>query len=207
MRKIQLLIFSLCIFSFGLVQAQERVESKFNILAFGGIGYGIVEHENQPNYNLNSNSGDLLLNYDFSEHFGIATGIGWNELSGNGFDAAGSFYHERTLLKIPVVATMEYKVSESFSFIANLGIYTQHILKDEYRFLITTREDVYEGWNFGAQMGMGFMFKAYEHVSVGIHYNGQSDFSTFKTNNNQPLEDEQKMKNLNTIGIVLSFGL
>ncbi len=156
---------------------------------------------------MNSNSGDLLLNYDLCKNFGIATGIGMNDLSGNGFNAAGSFYHERTLLKVPLVATMDYKVSESFSFIANLGIYTQHILKDEYRFLGTTREDVYEGWNFGTQMGMGFLFKAYEHFSVGIHYNGQSDFSTFKTNTNQPIEDEQKMKNLSTLGIVFSFEL
>lgn len=207
MKKINYLYLLLCFISFGIVHAQEGEKSKFNLLAYGGIGYGIVENDNQPNYNLNSNSGDLLLNYDISEDFGVATGIGMNELSGNGFNATGSFYHERTLLKVPVVATMEYPISEFFSFVANLGIYTQHILKDEYRFLNTIQEDVYDGWNFSAQLGMGFMFKAFENMRVGIHYNGQSDFTTFKTNNNQPLEDEQKMKNLSTFGIGVSFGL
>tara|TARA_R110000850_G_scaffold80862_1_gene173467 strand:+ start:6439 stop:7065 length:627 start_codon:yes stop_codon:yes gene_type:complete len=206
-KRIQYTMLLLCVLIVGYGNAQEREESKFNLLAYGGIGYGIVEHENQPNYNLNSNSADVHLNYDISKHIGMASGIGLNELSGNGFNAAGSFYHERTLLKVPVVATMEYPISGFFSFVANLGIYTQHILRDEYRFLATTEEDVYDGWNFGAQMGFGFMFKAFENMRVGIHYNGQSDFTAFKTTTNQPFEDEQKMKNLNTFGIVVSFGL
>ncbi|MGF1555649.1 hypothetical protein [Paucihalobacter sp.] len=67
-----LLLFFMLIFN--LIQAQDAKEAKFNIMAYGGIGYGIVENDNEPNYNLNSNNGGILLNYNINQKFGIATG-------------------------------------------------------------------------------------------------------------------------------------
>ena len=61
---------------------------------------------------MNSNSGDILLNYRINQKFGVATGIGIAELSGNGFNSLGNFYHEREILKIPLLATLDYKISE-----------------------------------------------------------------------------------------------
>lgn len=57
------------------IQAQEKneeKESKFNIIGYGGIGYAIVKNDNEPSYNLNSNSGDILLNYRINQKFGVA---------------------------------------------------------------------------------------------------------------------------------------
>jgi len=208
MKKSNYILLFIFFLTFNLIQAQdEKKESKFNLIGYGGIGYGIVENDNEPNYNLNSNSGEILLNYNINQKFGIATGIGMNELSGNGFNSVGNFYHERILLKVPLLFTMGSKLSENFRVFANLGFYGQNIIKDEYRFLNNTQEDVYDGWNFGAQIGVGFVFEMFDNFSAGINYNGQSDFSKFETNNNVGINDKQKMKNLNSIGIILMIEL
>ena len=117
MKKANFILLLACFLTINLIQAQEEIESKFNIIAYGGIGYGIIENNNEPNYNLNSNGGDILLNYRINQKFGIATGIGLNELTGNGFNSIGNFYHDRTMLKIPLLATMDYDVSDKFRII------------------------------------------------------------------------------------------
>ncbi|MCI2230467.1 PorT family protein [Polaribacter sp. MSW13] len=194
------------ILSANLVQSQEEKESKFNIITYAGIGYSIVQNDNQPNYNLNSNGGDFLLNYRINKKFGIATGIGLNELSGNGFNSVGNFYHERTLIKIPLIATMDYNVYDKFRVIANFGFYTQNIAKDEYQFLNSTQKNIFKGWNFGTQIGLGFVFEVFDNFNFGINYIGQIDLSKFKTTNNQIINDEQ-LTNLNTVGIIVVIDL
>ncbi|WP_333696518.1 hypothetical protein [Flavobacterium sp.] len=90
-------------------------------MGFFGFGYGIVENENQPDYNLNSINAEVLFNYSISKKIGVASGIEINELSGQGFNTFGNFYHERTLLKIPVLVTLNTNVSENISFFSNFG--------------------------------------------------------------------------------------
>ena len=211
MKKTKFTLLIICFLTFiSQIQAQEKneeKESKFNIIAYGGIGYAIVKNNNEPSYNLNSNSGDILLNYRINQKFGVATGIGIAELSGNGFNSLGNFYHERTTLRIPLLATLDYKISEKIKMIGNFGFYTQNISTDEYRFLNISQKDVYEGWNFGSQLGLGFVFKMFDNFSAGVNYSGQSDFSKFKSNNNSGINDKQKLKNLNSIGVVLMIDL
>ena len=125
-----ILVFLFCL-NLNFIQAQDEKDSKFHIVSYGGIGYGILDNDNQPNYNMNSNSGDILLNYDLNNKFGIATGIGLNELSGNGFNTIGNFYHERTLLKVPLLLTLNSYLSEKLSVFANFGLFGQAIIKDE----------------------------------------------------------------------------
>jgi len=211
MKKTKFILLFSCFLTFiSQIQAQEKneeKESKFNIIAYGGIGYTIVKNDNEPSYNLNSNSGDILLNYRINKKIGVATGIGIAELSGNGFNSLGNFYHERTTLKIPLLATLDYKISEKIKMIGNFGFYIQNITTDEYRFLNILQKDVYEGWNFGSQLGLGFVFKMFDNFSAGVNYSGQSDFSKFKSNNNSGINDKQKLKNLNSIGVVLMVDL
>jgi len=211
MKKTKFILLFSCFLTFiSQIQAQEKneeKESKFNIIAYGGIGYTIVKNDNEPSYNLNSNSGDILLNYRINKKIGVATGIGIAELSGNGFNSLGNFYHERTTLKIPLLATLDYKISEKIKMIGNFGFYIQNITTDEYRFLNILQKDVYEGWNFGSQLGLGFIFKMFDNFSAGVNYSGQSDFSKFKSNNNSGINDKQKLKNLNSIGVVLMVDL
>jgi len=207
MKKSNYILLFIFFLSLNLTQAQEEKESKFNIIGYGGIGYGIVKNDNEPNYNLNSNNGEFLLNYNINQKFGIAAGIGLNELSGSGFNSIGDFYHERTLLKIPILFTLSSKVSDNFRLFANLGFFGQNIVKDEYRFLNNTQKDIYDGWNFGAQIGAGFVFEIFDDFSAGINYNGQSDFRKFESNKNSSINDKQKMKNLNSIGIILMIQL
>lgn len=196
----------LLLFACNLTQAQEDKKYKVNVLGYGGIGYGIVSNDNQPNYNLNSNHGELLLNYSLGKNFGIATGIGVNELTGNGFNTAGDFYHERTLLKVPLLFTLNSDVTENLGIFGSVGFYGQNIIKDEYTFLSETQNDVFEGWNFGAQFGLGFLFEVMEHLSAGIYYHGQADLSKFESNANGPINDQQKLESLNTVGLMVMFG-
>jgi len=189
------------------MQAQEEKESKFNIIVYGGIGYGIVENDNEPNYNLNSNTIEILVNYNINKKFGIATGIGLNELSGNGFNSIGNFYHERTLLKIPLLFTTGSNVTENLKLFTNFGFFGQNIINDEYRFLNETQKDIYKGWNFGAQFGFGFAFEMSDNYSIGINYNAQSDLSKFGSNNNAGINDKQKFTNLNSVGILFMIDL
>lgn len=207
MKKSKYILLFIFFLTFNLIQAQEEKESKFNIITYGGIGYGIMKNDNEPNYNLNTNNAELLLNYKVSQAFGIATGIGLNELSGNGFNSIGGFYQERTLIKIPLLLTMNSKMSDNFTLFVNFGLYGQNIIKDEYRYIADTQKNIYDGWNFGAQLGLGFVFEMFDNVSAGINYLGQSDFSKFETNNNQGMNDKQKMKNLNSLGIILMIEL
>ena len=193
--------------TYGQEEESEVKNSKISVIAYGGIGYGIVDNDREANYNLNSNSGDLVVNYRFSKYYGIATGLGLNQLSGNGFNTAGNFYHERDLIKIPVLLTLDKDVGNNFKLFGYFGPYAQTILNDEYTFVNAKVEDVYEGWNFGFQLGLSFLYQVSDCLSLGLNYSGQSDFTNFETDNNQLINDEQKMKNLNTVGLmfILNF--
>ncbi|WP_048331354.1 outer membrane beta-barrel protein [Bizionia psychrotolerans] len=210
MKKLNVMVMIAALFAVNLMQAQEATEpkeSKFSVLAFGGIGYGIMDNDNQPNYNMNSNTGDLLLNYKVHSKFGIATGVGINQLSGNGFNAVGNFYHERIMVRIPLLLTFDKPITDKFSIVGHLGPYAQTIFKDEYSFNTAKIEDVYDGWNFGFQLGLGFVYQIEPHFGVGINYTGQSDFTNLETRNNFVFSDEQKLKNVNTFGLILLFNL
>ena len=176
-------------------------------MAYGGIGYGIVENDIEANYNVNANVAELVLNYKISDKIGVATGAGYSLLSGNGFNFAGNFYHERLMVKIPLLFTYNCLIAEKFKFIAHLGPYAQTIYKDEYSYSNFRVEDVYEGWNFGFQLGIGFLYEVKSQFSIGLNYSGQSDFTKFETNNDQVINDEQRLKNLNTVGLIFIFDI
>jgi len=212
MKRSNFLLLLFFLLTLNTVHAQgEEKESKISIVTYGGIGYGIVENDNEPNYNLNNSSGEFLLNYNLShtqnQKLGIATGIGINELTGNGFNSLGDFYHERTFLQVPLLLTFNSKVSDKFKSLTTFGIFGQTIIKDEYRFLNDSQRDIYEGWSFGAEIGLGFLYETSNNFYTGINYNVQFNFSKFQSNDNVGINDEQKMKNLTSIGVMLLFEL
>jgi hypothetical protein len=177
--------------------------STFRILVQGGIGYGKIENETAPNYNLNLDYFEALINYRFSEQYGIATGVGINEFSGNGFNAFGNFYHEREELKIPLLATADYNVNEKIRAIVGLGLYGKTNLTDDYRFLNNVVKDVYEDWNFGFQGNFSVLFMLTPNYSFGLNFNFQNDFSKIKANPGQPISGEQRMENVSALGIMI----
>lgn len=78
--------------TFNLMQAQEsdsreknekEKKSKFQIIGSGNIGFAIVKRDVEPTYNLNTNGGEILLNYKFSDKNGLAIGFVNRELTGN----------------------------------------------------------------------------------------------------------------------------
>ncbi|MDQ7918145.1 hypothetical protein RBU60_11200 [Mesonia sp. MT50] len=93
MKKLNFILAGILLFSISFVQAQEENQtSKFSIYAYGGIGYTQVKNDNEPDYDLNVNTGEVLLNYKAWDKIGLATGIGYSVLSGSGFNSNGNFY-------------------------------------------------------------------------------------------------------------------
>lgn len=204
---VYLLLFTFVIF-FNVTHAQEvERESKITLSMYGGFGFGTVKNDSEPNYNLNSNLTEFLFEYKVNRYFGLATGIGVNYLTGNGFNDIGNFYQERNLLKIPVLITLDEKISKQFNASFAIGFYGQNIIKDEYRFLNDIQKDIYGGWNFGFQIGVGLTYQMSDRWHVGINYLAQSDFGNFETNTNAEIVDEQKIDDLNTVGLIVMFDL
>ena len=199
------------IFSFATVNAQnsgydtDDSQSKFSFLTYGGIGYAVVDSDNQPKYNLNASTADFLINYRIGKRYGIATGIGIDRLSGNGFNAGGNFYHERGTLRIPVLFSVDYNLTEKVRLVANIGVYGKTIIKDEYSFVGGNVDDLYEGWNFGLQSGFGLAYNFDQKMSLGIMFSSQGDFTKVESDSNLGITDEQKISGLNTVGLL--FGI
>ncbi|MDQ7918144.1 hypothetical protein RBU60_11195 [Mesonia sp. MT50] len=90
---------------------------------------------------------------------------------------------------------------------ANFGLYGQTIVKDEFQYLNRTDKDVYEGFNFGAQLGLGIGYQFDERLGFGINLNVQSDFNSFETTSNSNLNDEQRHKSFTSLGIFATIKL
>lgn len=193
---------------FNVFQAQKKdeekkeKESKIQVIGYGGIGFAVIESNNEPKYNLNSNSGEILLNFKLFKKSGLAIGVSHNQLSGNGFNSMGDFYHERSTLKIPLLYTMESGLTEKIDFLANIGFYGQTIIKDEYQFLNNTQSNIYDGWNFGLESTIAIVFDYSKSMSFGINFSGQLDLSKFSTKDNQVISDKQRIENQNLIGLL-----
>lgn len=158
---------------------------------------------NEPNYIINCFGGEFLLNFKIDENDGIASGIGIYNFSGNGFNSIGNFYHKRSLLKIPLLYNFNSNISSNIKINMNIGVYVQAIITDEYRFINNTQEYIYKGCSFGSQIGLGFLYSIFDKYNIGLNFNTQTDFSKFKTVNSAIIIDKQKIKFLNSVGIIL----
>lgn len=201
----KLLALSLLLLLNTALQAQEEQKSKVSLLVFGGIGYGKIINESEPNYNVNSNTGDILVNYKFSKLIGVSSGIGFTELSGNGFNSNGNFYHERFVIKIPLLATFSTQMTEHMKMILSIGPYASKITSDKYQFMYGTEKDVFDSWNFGSQIQVGFAYQLNKLTGIGINFSGQSDFAEIESNKNEVFKGKQKTKSLNNLGLFFTY--
>lgn len=182
-------------------------DARFSFLTYGGIGYAVVDNDNQPNYNLDASTVDFLLHYRIGKRYGIATGIGLDQLSGNAFNVGGNFYHERSTLRIPVLLSANYNLSNKVRLVANIGLYGKTIIKDEYSFVGGTVEDVYEGWSFGLQSGIGLSYNFNHKISIGVMFSTQGDFNRIDSDPSKGVTDEQKISGVNTVGLMFTINL
>ncbi|WP_196886224.1 hypothetical protein [Aureivirga sp. CE67] len=191
----------------------EYKDSKFSISVYANLGYATINPDHGINYNLDVNSGEILLNYKFYKNLGFSSGIGYTYMSGNGTDQVfnyndvsynKNFYHSRGVIKIPLNFTYEYKLNDNLNMQGRFGVYTQTIVFDEYQFVGVTLEDIYEGWNFGTGIGLDILYKTSSNSSIGLSYNGQSDFTKFESKNSN---QKQKIIGTNTFGFILRLNL
>jgi opacity protein-like surface antigen len=217
MKHFNLGLFLLFVFSFATLSAQndsnygqdDDTSSKFSIITYGGVGYAVIDNEDEPDYNLDASTADILIHYTIGTRWGIATGVGFNQLTGNGFDNTGTnFYHERSTLKIPLLLSGNYNLSPKVRLVANIGFYAQTIIKDDFSFPgNNTFGDIYEGWNFGLQSGIGMAYNLSQRLSLGIMFNTQGDFNQFETASDVGFRNTQKIRSVNTVGLLFTFNL
>lgn len=204
MKKANLVLGLIFFLSLNAIQAQEEKKANFNFIMYGGIGHGIVENKNEVNYSMNNNCGELLLSYNFKSGFGFATGFGYAELTGNAFNSIGHFYEERTIIRIPILATIKYELTQKTMLLIDFGVYGQNIIKDQFSYNVDkVQKDVYGGWNYGFQIGTGFVFEFFEGLSFGLSFKSQADFNSIKTNQTAMIKDEQKFETLSSVGILM----
>ncbi|MFC4263855.1 hypothetical protein ACFOWM_13240 [Ferruginibacter yonginensis] len=204
-KTIYMLVFATIAFS-NFSKAQTNKNSEFNLIASGGIGFANIINEKEPNYNLNCNSGEILINYySRKKNIGIATGFGLTTFTGTGFNQIGNFYQERSVIKIPLLVTCNYGINEKFKLYSSFGVYTQTIIKDKFQYINLIKNKLYDGWNFGTQIQIAPYYLLGKNISLGIIFNQQSDFSKFKSNSNQLINDKQRIKNLNSFGVSIAM--
>lgn len=192
--------------SYSIFAQEEKNDfDRFNTYLSGGLGFGEVINDNAPNYNLNTNTAHIVFNYKFLPLFGVATGINYSDLSGNGFDSIGNFHHKRTSLKVPLMLTFGGTVYNNFSINLELGAYAQTALNDEYNYLNMNYSDVYTDWNFGGHIGVYFLYQVSDDVSFGVQYVGQSDFTKIEASSSAITPNKQLIDNLNSIGFCTRF--
>ncbi len=204
MKKIIYLLVFTCSLSFNSIHAQEKDGFRFDTMIMYGLGSGIADNSNAPDYNFRTQEFNAVFNFDFGKLFGFGTGLGFSRLSGNGFNSSGDFFHSRTLLRLPVLLTMTHPVTEYFEFYANGGFFWEHIRKDEFQYLNTTIEDLYEGSSVGAQFQIGLLINLPDNLDwnesrLGIIVGAQLSGEYESTLNTQDLGD------VYTASIVYSF--
>jgi long-subunit fatty acid transport protein len=180
-------------------------DSAFRIFVNGGIGFAKLDNQSEIDYNLDVDYFETIFNYKFSERFGLATGIGINELSGNAFNALGNFYQVREELRIPLLGTYDYEIAEKIKTIFFVGFYAKNIMNDEFSYIDQTQQNVFEGWGFGFQANVSFVYAFSDFMGFGLVLNSQSDFNNFETSSGSPFQDEQKIEDITSLGVSVIF--
>lgn len=207
------LCFSLLCLSYLSAQEADSEEKETDtfrpvkISLTSGIGFARIENEFDPDYDLNVGFVDFLINYKFTETAGISTGLSVHSMTGNGFNQIGDFYKSRSDLKIPLLFSVNYPVSDKINTSVDMGFYARSILSDEERYLNGVIEDVYMGWGLGFQTSFSFLFDVSEFLSLGINYNSLIDFNDFETNNITIADQKQRLGSFNTFGVIVMYSL
>ena len=112
-------------------------------------------------------------------------------------------------IRVPVLMSLMDPITEHFEFYANGGFFWEKIFNDEFEYLNSSIEDVYEGSNVGAQLQIGLFFNpsdrvAWEERRFGIVLGLRSSFDLESTNNSS-ISNTQNLGDIFSISFVSSF--
>lgn len=177
---------------------------KFNLYVLAQAGAGRLVNENAVNYNLMGSKTDLYLNYNFSKMHGVATGISYSELGGNGNAAKGYFFHDRDVLGIPLlyVHTQEY---QRIKIVMGIGAQANKVVFDEYAFSNETAKNLFREWTLGGITNISFMYKISERAAIGVTYSIDGDYTKMKSANEEYFKGKQYAKYFHYTGIGLNY--
>ena len=97
--------------------------------------------------------------------------------------------------------------SERIVLQANVGLYGQVIIDDEYQYLFFRTDEVFNGWTFGFQGNINLMYQLTDRFVLGVNLTTQSDFSKLDSGINEIVNDEQRITQQNTFGLVMNLKL
>lgn len=206
MGNLKTLLLIALLFSSIKIFSQEDNPSKFKMIFNYGFGLGKIENNVEPDYNINSNSIELLFSYNAFKYVGFTTGIGYNKLSGNGFNMNGNFFHQQSAITIPLLYTLKSNLPNNSIMVFSTGICALNVFNDDYIYLNNTQKDIYKDWSYGFQVGLSLYHNISQTLSIGIAYNSLSDFSAIASKNQQVV-NQQKIANINSVGISILHNL
>lgn len=195
--------------SFSSIYAQDKKGFTLDGMGFYGVGFGVAQNSNEPDYSFRTQEINVLMNFDFGKLIGVSTGIGVSNLTANAFNSTGSFFHQRSLLRIPVLASTMFPLSETVDLYANGGFFYETITDDEFQYVNSTIRDVYDGSTVGAQFQIGIILKLpigfdYEGSRAGVVFGAQLG-SDYEARTDRSSANTQDLGDIYTISVIYSF--
>jgi hypothetical protein len=187
------------LFLSGSAMAQEtttKKDSKFEFAVNGKLGFARLKQTGNIPLNGNLTGSDVLLSYQISPKWYIASGIGFYEFNTNATSFGNSYSLKNSYLRIPVQFNGDYSLfnndksgNEKIFFTIGLGLYANALLKQEFEAINGSTEVKNFGWNIGFSSQVGAKFIINENINLAIGLESQSDITkSQKDDNDQKLE-------------------
>ena len=206
MKKLHLILLIAFLTTFSNLQAQD---SRFTVISYGGIGFATLDNQNSANYDLNVNTAEFTLHYRIGTSVGVGGGLALDTFSGNAFNETGNYYHERSSIRIPLLVTYTYGISDKVTLYGSIGPYGRKILSEDIDTTgLLTSFNTYDGWNFGIQSSLNIGYSLNENLMLGFTINNQGDITNVESIGNgvnSSTPEEQKTKAMYTIGLSFAF--
>jgi hypothetical protein len=208
--KKQLFVALAILFLSGTTRAQETPEkkdSKFEFVVNGKLGFARLKQSGNIPLNGNLTGSDILVSYQISPKWDIASGVGIYEFNANATSFGNSYSLKNSYLRIPVQFNGDFSVfknekngNEKIFFTVGLGLYANTLLKQEIEAINGSIEEKNLGWNFGFSSQVGAKFLLSDALNIGIGLESQSDFTKMEKNGNK-----QRIEQFNGMYFKLGF--
>ncbi len=188
-------------------ETPEKKDSKLEFVVNGKLGFARLKQSGNVPLNGNITGSDLLLSYQISPKWDIATGVGFYDFNANTTIAGNSVSLKNSYLRIPLQFNGDFSVfknekngNDKIFFTVGVGLYANTLLKQEVEAVTGNFEDKNLGWNFGFSSQVGAKFVLSDALNIGIGLESQSDFTKMKKDG-----AEQRIEQFN--GMYFKLGL
>lgn len=190
-------------FTYAHAQNNEKMK-KINFLLSIGTASGNIVNDYETGYNLLGENTKLQIGYSFSQHDAIAIGVGYSELTGNGFNAKGNFYQERNILSIPLLYTRSVYYQQ-FNIEIGVGLQANKLITDKYHYINETKNNQFSGWNLATKSYIAFLYRITDNAKVGVFYDLSTDLTKYSSTDETYFKGKQRMTLFKSVGLSMGF--